>query len=96
MDELFARVVKRRGGKVGLDVTASDAVCVALAERLDCTLVTADRRLAATPGVTCSVEVLPTWVSPVVWGTSGERRSTAPPGGVLCDQVRATGRSVPA
>ncbi len=40
------------------NVTAYDAVYVALAERLGCPLVTADQRLAAAPGITCSVEVL--------------------------------------
>lgn len=40
------------------NVTVYDAVYVALAERLDCLLVTADQRLAAAPGINCSVEVL--------------------------------------
>ncbi len=40
-------------------VTPYDAVYVALAETLACTLVTADARLARAPGPTCSVEVLP-------------------------------------
>jgi predicted nucleic acid-binding protein len=38
-------------------VTAHDAVYVALAERLNCTLLTADRRLATAP-TTCPVDVL--------------------------------------
>jgi len=50
----------RRAFELRDNVTAYDAVYVALAERLDCTLVTADRRLAAAPGISCSVEVLPT------------------------------------
>lgn len=50
----------RRAFELRDNVTAYDAVYVALAERLDCPLVTADRRLAAAPGITCSVEVLPT------------------------------------
>ncbi len=50
----------RRAFELRDNVTAYDAVYVALAERLDCTLVTADRRLAAAPGATCSIEVLAT------------------------------------
>lgn len=50
----------RRAFELRDNVTAYDAVYVALAERLDCPLVTADRRLAAAPGITCPVEVLPT------------------------------------
>lgn len=48
----------RRAFELRDNVTAYDAVYVALAERLDCPLVTADRRLAASPGIRCSVEVL--------------------------------------
>ncbi len=40
-------------------MTPYDAVYVALAETLACTLVTADARLARAPGPTCPVEVLP-------------------------------------
>lgn len=40
------------------NVTAYDAVYVALAERLDCVLVTADQRLGSAPGIGCPVEVL--------------------------------------
>lgn len=40
------------------NVTAYDAVYVALAERLGCVLLTADRRLAVAPGIRCGVEVL--------------------------------------
>ena len=40
------------------NVTAYDACYVALAEALDATLVTADARLAAAPGVSCRVHVL--------------------------------------
>ena len=50
----------RRAFELRDNVTAYDAVYVALAERLDCTLVTADQRLAAAPGISCSVEVLAT------------------------------------
>lgn len=40
------------------NVTTYDSAYVALAERLDCLLVTADQRLAAAPGINCPVEVL--------------------------------------
>ncbi|MDP9397502.1 MAG: type II toxin-antitoxin system VapC family toxin [Actinomycetota bacterium] len=36
-----------------------DALYVALAERLDCPLLTADSRLVAASGSTCPVELLP-------------------------------------
>lgn len=39
-------------------LTVYDAVYVALAELLDASLLTADRRLSAAPGVACRVEVL--------------------------------------
>lgn len=39
-------------------LTAYDATYVALAESLDCALVTADRRLAGAPGVECEVRVI--------------------------------------
>jgi len=40
------------------NVTAYDAAYVALAEVLDATLLTADQRLAAVPGLRCAVRVL--------------------------------------
>lgn len=40
------------------NVTAYDACYIALAEVLDATLVTADARLAAAPGITCDVRVM--------------------------------------
>jgi predicted nucleic acid-binding protein len=40
------------------NVTPYDAAYIALAEALDVPLVTADRRLARTPGVHCSIELL--------------------------------------
>lgn len=39
-------------------VTAYDAAYVALAEALECPLVTADTRLAKAPGIRCDVELL--------------------------------------
>ena len=41
------------------NVSPYDAVYVALAEALDAELVTADRRLAAAPGIRCRVRLLP-------------------------------------
>lgn len=40
------------------DVSAHDACCVALAEHLDCELVTADARLADATGPLCHIRVL--------------------------------------
>lgn len=41
------------------NVTSYDATYVALAEALDCPVVTADRRLARAPGLRCPVTVIP-------------------------------------
>jgi predicted nucleic acid-binding protein len=41
------------------DLTAYDATYVALAEALDCTVVTADGRLVRAPGIRCAVTVVP-------------------------------------
>jgi len=41
------------------NVSAFDATYVALAEHLDCTLVTADGRLGQAPGIRCPVSVVP-------------------------------------
>jgi predicted nucleic acid-binding protein len=48
----------RRAFELRSDVTAYDATYVALAEELGCVLLTADRRLAAAPTITCEVEIL--------------------------------------
>lgn len=48
----------RRAFELRENVTAYDAAYVALAESLDCPLVTADQRLAVAPGIKCSVEVV--------------------------------------
>lgn len=48
----------RRAFELRSNVTAYDAVYVALAEDLGCVLVTADERLANAPGTRCGVEVL--------------------------------------
>jgi predicted nucleic acid-binding protein len=51
---LLARVWQLRA-----NVSAYDAGYVALAELLDCTLVTADARLSCAPGIRCAVTVVP-------------------------------------
>jgi predicted nucleic acid-binding protein len=48
----------RRSWELRRNLTPYDAVYVALAEALGCTLVTADARLSRAPGVGCAVEVL--------------------------------------
>jgi predicted nucleic acid-binding protein len=48
----------RRAFELRSNVTAYDAVYVALAERLSCTLLTADRRLTTAPTISCPVEVM--------------------------------------
>ncbi len=48
----------RRAFELRANVTAYDAVYVALAERLSCTLLTADHRLAAAPTISCPVDVV--------------------------------------
>ncbi len=40
------------------NLSAYDASCVALAELLDCSLLTADNRLARAPGVRCPITVV--------------------------------------
>jgi predicted nucleic acid-binding protein len=47
-----------RAYELRANVTASDASYIALAEGLECSLVTADARLARAPGIRCAVEVL--------------------------------------
>ena len=48
----------RRAFELRTNVSPYDACYVALAERLDCELVTADGRLAAAPGPRCAIRVL--------------------------------------
>ena len=48
----------RRAFELRSNVSAYDAVYVALAELLGCALLTADRRLASTPTIGCAVEVV--------------------------------------
>lgn len=47
----------RRAWALRDNVTAYDACYLALAEALDCTLLTADAHLANAPGTTCDVEL---------------------------------------
>lgn len=52
------RPLLTRSWELRANVTAYDAVYMALAERLDVVLLTADARLGAAPQVRCAVEVL--------------------------------------
>jgi predicted nucleic acid-binding protein len=47
-----------RAFELRANITAYDACYVALAEALDCPLITSDRRLANAPMTTCATEVL--------------------------------------
>jgi predicted nucleic acid-binding protein len=51
-------ILTRRCWELRHDLTAYDAAYVALAEILEITLVTADRRMANAPGLRCDVEVI--------------------------------------
>jgi predicted nucleic acid-binding protein len=53
-----SRMFVRRAYELRANLTAFDAVYVALAESLDCALVTADRRLSRSPGPRCAIRVL--------------------------------------
>ena len=50
----------RRAFELRGHLTPYDAVHVALAEQLACTLVTADSRLAGAPGIRCRIDVVTT------------------------------------
>ncbi len=66
VDDLLALPITRfptgslmsRAFELRANVTAYDACYVALAEALECTLVTSDQRLASAPTIGCSTEVL--------------------------------------
>lgn len=53
-----ARPLLRRAYELRATVTVYDAVYVALAESLECALLTADARLAKAPGPRCEIQVL--------------------------------------
>jgi predicted nucleic acid-binding protein len=48
----------RRVWELRPNLTAYDGCYVALAEAVECPLITADRRLADAPGIRCAIEVL--------------------------------------
>ncbi len=66
IDDLLALPITRfptgalmpRAFELRANVTAYDACYVALAEALECTLVTSDQRLANAPTINCSTEIL--------------------------------------
>jgi predicted nucleic acid-binding protein len=53
------RVLLERVWELRHTITPYDAAYVALAETIGTVLITADRRLATTPGPRCTIEVLP-------------------------------------
>ena len=53
-----ARPFLARAFQLRANVTAYDSLYVALAEALDCALVTGDVRQAAAPGLTCEIRLL--------------------------------------
>ena len=57
-DRYPTRPLMPRAYELRANFTAYDAAYVALAEALECELVTADARLAAAPGATCPVRVI--------------------------------------
>ena len=58
IDRYPTRPLMRRAYGLRANVTAYDAVYVALAEALDCELVTGDKRLANATGPRCAIRVL--------------------------------------
>ena len=58
LDRYPALPLVRRGFDLRANVTAYDAMYVALAEALRCELLTGDRRLAAAPGPRCAIRLL--------------------------------------
>ena len=58
MDRVGHALLLSRCWELRMNLTTYDAVYVALAEALDTTLLTADRRLAVAPGCRCAIEVL--------------------------------------
>lgn len=60
IDRFPALPFMRRAYELRANVTAYDAMYIAVAEQLDCSLITADNRLARAPGIRCAVTVLTT------------------------------------
>lgn len=58
LERFPALPLMRRAYELRANVTAYDASYVALAENLACSLLTADRRLAAAPGRRCEIKLL--------------------------------------
>ena len=54
-----ASPLTRRVWQLRANLSAYDALYVALAERLGCALLTADARIARAPGLRCPVDVVP-------------------------------------
>jgi predicted nucleic acid-binding protein len=58
IDRYPALPLMRRAFELRANVTAYDAAYIALAEMLECELLTGDRRLARAPGSNCSIRLL--------------------------------------
>jgi predicted nucleic acid-binding protein len=58
LDRYPALPLMRRAYELRANVTAYDAAYVALAEVLDCELLTGDRRLSTAPGPSCAIRLL--------------------------------------
>ncbi len=57
-DRVPTRLLVRRAAELRANLTAYDACYVALAETLECELVTADGKLGAAPGPRCVIRVI--------------------------------------
>jgi predicted nucleic acid-binding protein len=55
-EHLVAGTLLDRAVELRANATVYDALYIALAEQLDCTVVTIDAKLSAIPGIRCSVE----------------------------------------
>ncbi len=58
IDRYDTAALARRIWELRDNLTTYDAGYVALAEALDCPLITADRRLARAPGIRCAIELV--------------------------------------
>lgn len=58
LDRYPALPLMRRAYELRANVTVYDAAYIALAELLDCALLTGDRRLATAPGIRCPIRLL--------------------------------------